>query len=314
MEDHFKDTGYTLIFGQERGRHIIKIGIVPIAEDRPRIWLHILLYLATIFTTLWAGAMFEGYDIMQNFLNIKHGIPFSFSLMAILTCHELGHYFVSKKMGLITSLPYFIPLPPTRFFFLGTFGALIRTKSIIPDRKSMIRVGLSGPLAGFLVAIPISIIGIALSTVKSIPIGIPYLRMGDSLLFYLIGKLFHPTLLPSTDIYLHPMALAGWFGLFITSINLLPIGQLDGGHVTYGLLFQNRKKIYIPIAIGLLACGILLWTGWAIWGLLAFIMARRDPMIKNSLVPLTRKDIILGIIALLIFILTFIPQPLIIVQ
>jgi membrane-associated protease RseP (regulator of RpoE activity) len=225
--------------------------------------------------------------------------------MAILTCHELGHYFVSRKAGMITTLPYFIPVP---FHFIGTFGAVIKMKSMVPSRKSLLRVGMAGPVAGFLVALPITIIGIALSEVRVAPEATGYLRLGDSLLFLLLGKILHPNIPSGADIFLHPMAFAGWLGFLVTSMNLIPVGQLDGGHVAYSVFHKKRRYFYGPIIALLVALGFL-WPGWFIWGLLAFFFARKDPMIQDSLTPLTNKERIYAVLPLIVLILTFIPQP-----
>jgi len=237
------------------------------------------------------------------------GIPFSFSLMAILTGHELGHYFVSRREGMTTSLPYFIPMPN----FIGTFGAMIRMKSIVPNRRALLRVGMAGPIVGFLIALPITIVGIALSRFVVMPATGYYIRLGDSLLFSLIVKAIHPMIPPGMDLFLHPMAFAGWIGFLVTAMNLIPIGQLDGGHVAYSLLFEHRKKLYIPLAAALIGFG-LLWPGWLVWGLLAFLMARRDPLVKNGLTPLTKKEIIWGLIPFLLLLLTFTPRPIVITR
>lgn len=303
-------TGYTALFSQEGKSHVIRIGIINQVSPKQKYWLHLVLFLATVFTTLWAGAQFEGGNPMVRFSDLWLGVPFSLSLMAILTGHELGHYFVSKRMGMSTSLPFFIPFPPLYLFAPGTFGAVIRTRSIIPNRKSLVLVGFSGPLVGFLIALPITIIGMSLSQVQPIPTNGQFLVLGDSLLFYLIGRIMHPGLAAGMDIYLHSVALAGWLGFLITGLNLLPIGQLDGGHVAYGILFEHRKKIYIPLALIMLGCGVLLWPGWIFWAGLAFLMSRRDPLIKDALTPLSLREKLLALIPLAILILTFIPKPL----
>ena len=310
IDSFAKTTGYTVLYGRVHKSHVVRIGIVLQGSQNRKLWLHLLLFLATVFTTLWAGAQFEGGNPLVRFDDLWLGIPFSLSLMAILTGHELGHYFVSRKMGMITSLPFFIPVPPLYLFSPGTFGAVIRTRSIIPDRKSLLLVGLSGPLTGFLIALPITIIGLSLSQVQPVPTSGPFLVLGDSLLFYLIGRIIHPGLAPGMDIYLNSVALAGWLGFLITGLNLLPIGQLDGGHVAYAVLFDRRKILYVPLALIMLGCGLLLWPGWIFWAVLAFFMSRRDPLIKDALTPLTLREKLLALIPLVILILTFIPKPL----
>ncbi len=305
IKDFCAQYDYIPLFSQEGEYHKLMLGIFPKFVDKPKIWLNILLFVATIFTTLLAGALNSGGNPFGNFSDILLGIPFSFSLMAILTCHELGHYFVSKKYGLVTSLPYFIPVP---FHFLGTFGAIIRMKSIVPSRKALLRIGMAGPISGFLVALIVSIIGIMLSEVRPAPETGSYLRLGDSLLFFILGKIIHPSIPEGMDIFLHPMAFAGWIGFLVTSMNLMPIGQLDGGHIAYSVFLKNQKRLYIPVILLLIGFGIL-WQGWIIWGLLAFILARREPLIQDGLTPLSKREKIYALIALIVLILTFIPQP-----
>ncbi|MCX7995118.1 MAG: site-2 protease family protein [candidate division WOR-3 bacterium] len=300
-----KEYGYIPFFSQEGIYHKVMLGPMPEVVDKPRIWLNVLLFVATIFTTLLAGSFNSGGNPLENFSDITLGIPFSFSIMAILTFHELGHYFVSKKYGLVTSLPYFIPVP---FHFLGTFGAIIRMKSIVPSRRALLRIGMAGPFSGFLIALLVSIFGLGLSEVRPAPATGNYLRLGDSLLFYILARIIHPVIPEGSDIFLHPMAFAGWIGFLVTSMNLMPIGQLDGGHIAYSVLLKNQKKLYLPVMICLIGFGIL-WQGWIIWGLLAFILARREPLIQDAITPLSRKEKIYAIIALLILVLTFIPQP-----
>ena len=297
IKEYFSRTDYTPIFDIKKKKHIVRFGIFKKVEDKPKYWLNILLFVATLFSTSFAGYL--------NYGDVFLGILFSLSIMAILTCHELGHYFVSRKAGMITTLPYFIPIP---FHFIGTFGAVIRMKSIVPDRSSLLRVGMAGPIAGFLVALPITIVGIALSEIRTAAEGAGYIQLGNSLLFALLGKFLHPTIPEGADVFLHPMAFAGWLGFLVTSMNLIPIGQLDGGHVGYSLFLRQRRYMYIPIFVGLAALGML-WPGWIIWGLLAFFLARRDPVIQDSITPLTTQEKIMVLWPLLILILTFIPQP-----
>jgi len=165
IKEYFSQTEYTPLFDIEDEKHIVRFGIFKKVEDKPKYWLNIILFIATIGSTIFAGYLNSG--------SLSGGVVFSFSIMAILTCHELGHYFVSRNAGMITTLPYFIPIP---FHFIGTFGAIIRMKSIVPSRSSLLRVGMAGPLAGFIVALPITIIGIALSKVTVVPQGGGFLQ------------------------------------------------------------------------------------------------------------------------------------------
>jgi len=308
IKEYFLHTEYTPLFSEENGQHTVQFGIYRKPDTKPKYWLNIILFFATILSTIFAGSFNSGGNPFENVSDLLLGIPFSLSIMAILTCHELGHYFVSRREGMITTLPYFIPVP---FHFLGTFGAVIRMKSIVPSRKSLLKVGMSGPIAGFLVALPICIIGIYLSEISAAPETEGVLRLGDSLLFWIFARIIHPSIPPGHDIFLHPVAFAGWLGLFVTSMNLIPIGQLDGGHVTFSLFLKKRRHLYIPIFGAVIALG-LLWFGWYFWLLVAFFIARRDPIIQDTLTPLSTRERLYAVIPLVILILTFVPQPFVI--
>jgi len=308
IKEYFSNTEYTPLFLQEENKHIVQFGFYRKPEAKPKYWLNVVLFVATILSTIFAGSLNSGGNPFINPADLLLGIPFSFSLMAILTCHEFGHYLISRKEGMITSLPYFIPVP---FHFLGTFGAVIRMKSLVPSRKTLLKVGMSGPIAGFLVALPLSIIGIYLSEIRAVPETPGLLRLGDSLLFMIIARFVHPNIPQGYDLFLHPVAFAGWIGLLVTSMNLIPIGQLDGGHVMYSLFLKKRRYLYIPIFGALIALG-LLWAGWLIWVLLAFFIARRDPVIQDTLTPLSTREKVYAIVPYLILVLTFVPQPFVI--
>jgi len=305
IKDFFATTAYTPFFIKDGKRDIIQFGMLQKAKPQQNILLNIILFIATVATTLFAGAMNSGGNPLQNFSDILLGIPFSFSIMAILTCHELGHYFISKREGMVTTLPYFIPMP---FHPIGTFGAIIKMKSLVPSRRSLLRVGMAGPLAGFLVALPITIAGITLSEIKVVPEAEQYLRLGNSLLFWIIAKIIHPVVAEGADIYLHPMAFAGWLGFLVTSMNLIPIGQLDGGHVAFSIFMKKRRYMYAPLFAILIALGFL-WPGWIVWLILVFFLTRQDPIIQDSITPITKQDKVYGLLTLIVFILTFMPQP-----
>ena len=305
IKEYFAPTDYTPLFDTEGKNHVVKFGVFRKVKDKQKYALNIVLFTATLLSTIFVGAYNAGGDPFKNLSDIFLGIPFSLSIMAILTCHELGHYFVSRKAGMITSLPYFIPAP---FHFFGTFGAVIRMKSIVPSRRTLLRVGVAGPIAGFVVALPLVAIGLALSEIGPVPEGLEYYTLGDSLLFSLLAKLLHPEIPSGYDLFLHPVALAGWIGFLVTSINLIPVGQLDGGHISYSLLLKKRKYTYIPI-LAILIGLCLLWKGWIVWIVLAFFLARRDPNVQDCITPLTIKEKLLAVIALIILIATFIPIP-----
>ncbi len=265
--------------------------------------LNLLLFLITIGTTLLVGTLRRGGNPLQDLSSLRLGMPFSFTLMSILLVHELAHYFTSRKHRVKTSLPYFIPAPT----FLGTFGAVIRMKSPMPNRNALLDVGIAGPLAGFILSLIAITIGLKLSPLIShVPQG--SLSLGNSLLFSFITYLVKGPLPEGYNLALHPIAFSGWIGLLITSINLLPAGQLDGGHIAYSLLGRKHSLLARFVFYAMLALG-LLWPGWLFWAILIFALGLNHPPPLDDIVPLDRKRKVLAFIALLIFILTFVPIP-----
>ena len=271
---------------------------------KPNIALGILLFFLTLGTTIVAGALQEGVNPLKNPGEILKGIPFSFTLMGILLAHELGHYLIARKHGLDVTLPYFIPAPS----IIGTFGAFIKMRSPVRDRRMLLDVGAAGPLVGVAVSIPFLILGFRLSEVKLIE-GQAGMSLGSSLLLSLLSWLVVGPIPNGYDIVIHPVGFAGWIGLLVTSLNLLPIGQLDGGHVAYALLGERQNKISRYVFLAILALGIFGWQGWLLWSLLLFIMGFRHPPPLDWWVPLDRKRKIIGWLTVAVFILTFIPVP-----
>jgi len=272
----------------------------PITAEPPRKepnpWINLLLFVLTAGTTTLAW-----------------GPSYSVPLLTILLAHEFGHYFLARKHHVKATLPYFIPAPP--FFLLGTFGALIKIRSPFYDRRALLDVGAAGPLAGAIVAIPVTLVGLYLSEVKPIPPHTPLYSFGSSLLFSLLSQIAVGTLPEGYDIFLHPMALAGWAGLLVTSLNLIPVGQLDGGHIAYAMFGGERQKklLYVILPL-LLILGIWGWPGWFLWvGLLVLMIRMGHPPPINPYVPLDRTRRILGWISFVLFILTFTPDPLAII-
>jgi membrane-associated protease RseP (regulator of RpoE activity) len=271
---------------------------------KPRVIWNIVLFILTLMTTILAGALQEGVNPLKDPGQIPRGLPFALALMGILLAHELGHYLVAKKHGMDVTLPYFIPAHP----FIGTFGAFIKMRSPARDRRMLMDIGAAGPLVGVVVCVPLLILGLSLSEVKPIE-GQAGINLGDSLLLWAIGKLVVGNVPPGYDVMIHPVGFAGWIGLLVTSLNLLPVGQLDGGHVLYALLGDRMIKISKFVFAGLLALGILGWEGWLFWGLLLYIMGFRHPPPLEWWVPLDRRRKIIGWATMGVFILTFIPVP-----
>ena len=273
----------------------------------PRI--HLVLFFLTVFTTLLAGALMEGAKVLENPLELLKGIPFSFTLMFILGTHEFGHYYYAQKHKVDATLPYFIPAPPF-LFLIGTFGAFIKIKSPIYRKDALLQIGAAGPIAGFVIAVPALIIGLLLSDVVEKSNIQGALILGDSILMKILTWITHPKLMDTQDIMLHPIAFAGWIGLLVTMLNLLPIGQLDGGHVAYAMLGKKQRLIGQVAFIFLIPLSFLS-INWLIWGLLLLILMRsvKHPPIQDIHIPLSDTDKRIGYICLLIFIVCFIPAP-----
>ncbi len=278
------------------------------AAKPPRRLLHLGLLLATVVTTVIAGALQQGVNPLETPELLYQGIPFSFTLLLILGAHEMGHYLVSRQHHLDVTLPYFIPAPPIPFI-IGTFGAFIRIRSPIRDKRALLDVGCAGPLTGVMVAIPVVLVGLKLSAVTVIGGGEGSLTLGEPLLFKLLSWLVLGPLTPDQNIVLHPVAFAGWIGLLVTALNLIPVGQLDGGHVAYALFPEHHRYISL-VSLGLLVvCGVIFWTGWLFWAGLIALLGWRHPPPYQFWVPLDRRRRVLGLITIAVFVLTFSPAP-----
>jgi len=268
-------------------------------------YLHILLFAVTFLTVLAAGALQKGINIINEPGRIIEGLPFAGTLMTILLCHELSHYIASKKHHTKAPLPYFIPAPS----IIGTFGAFIKMKSPIVTRKALIDIGASGPIAGFVVSVTASIIGLSMSEVVSLAQTGGALSLGDSILFSFLSEVVMGVAPDNHDILLHPVAFAGWIGLFVTSLNLIPIGQLDGGHIAFAILGERHKYISIVLVAILGVLGIFYWEGWALWAVLMLILGIKHPPVIYWEIPLDSNRRFTGLLSLIIFIITFIPSP-----
>jgi len=269
--------------------HIFPRSPLPPPDRRSWVVFFVLL-TGTIFTTFLAG-----------------GWLFSISLILILGAHEFGHYWASRRNHVRVSLPYFIPAPPV--FIAGTFGAFIQIKEPIPDRRVLMEIGAAGPIAGFIVAVPALILGLFLST-TTLSNAVYGIAFGSSIIMNILSQLILGVTPLSTDvdIQLHPIAFAGWIGLFVTALNLIPIGQLDGGHIFYAL-FKGRHRFWsFLFYLALFPLGFL-WPGWWFWSVLIIVAGFQQAPLSNPHVTLERKHRVLGYIAIIIFVLTFIPTP-----
>ncbi len=269
--------------------------------------LNILLFLLTVISTTAAGALQQEVSLaalLKDWTLITRGIPFSFTLLAILIAHEMSHYFVSRYHGVQVTLPFFIPAPSV----IGTFGAFIRIKSPMEDRRALLDIGLSGPLGGSLVAIPVLYIGLKMSTIQIMPkpTGV---ELGSSILLDQMVRLTLGKLPDYYQVVLHPVAFAGWIGLLVTSLNLIPIGQLDGGHIAYAILGEKSKRLAMVCFVALIILGLVGWPGWFIWAGLLYVMGWKHPPPLNPVLPLDTKRKWLGVLSLILFVVTFTPTP-----
>lgn len=270
-------------------------------------WIHIILFIATFMSTLVVGSFLtqQPEEIIKNPLKILHGLSFSLTLMTMLLCHELSHYFASKKHNIKATLPYFIPAPT----LIGTLGAFIKMRSPITTRRALIDIGASGPIAGFIVSFMATIIGLPMSQVVQTKTTAGGLVLGDSLLFYFLSWIVFGNIPASYDVVLHPVAFAGWIGFFVTALNLIPVGQLDGGHIAYAILGERHAKISKILVLIMLLIGLFFWEGWVIWAVLLLILGLRHPPVLFWEVPLDDRRRLISWITAIIFLLTFIPMP-----
>lgn len=268
-------------------------------------YLNIILFILTFLSTLTVGALYVGADLLKDPFQIYRGLPFSVTLLAILLAHELSHYLSSRKHMVDATLPYFIPAPT----IFGTFGAFIKMKSPIATRNALMDIGASGPIAGFVLSVFASVIGLFFSKVVPVSSVSGGFRFGDSLLFAGLSRLIVGPLPPNYDVLLNPIAFAGWIGFFVTSLNLIPVGQLDGGHIVYAFLGERHKNLSRVLIGGLVILGLFTWGGWMVWAILLLILGFRHPPIMYSEIPLDPKRKLIGWAAIIIFVLTFIPVP-----
>jgi len=275
------------------------------STGKSRLWLNALLLLATILTTTLAGALMSGGEKLDLrwFLS---GLHFSVPLLFILGVHECGHYVASRIHKIRATLPYFIPAPT----LIGTFGAFIRIKEPIVDRRALMDIGAAGPLAGFIAAIPIMIWGILTSkfiATKGIIEG--GMKLGESLMLKAAVLAIWGKIPQGHELYLSSPAFAAWLGFFVTSLNLLPVGQLDGGHISCALWGARAYRISRLMFLLLIPLGFF-WLGWLFWALiLLFALGLRHPPLVDAAAPLGAKRAIIGYVCIAVFILTFTPVP-----
>lgn len=346
LEPAFKKQGTTLVFREEAGRHVILAipGLIQPVPSNP--WINLLMFGLTLATVIYVGIViatsYNAAGIGQTIsFELTRDLPlallYAASLLGILVAHEFGHYFAARFHKTATSLPYFIPFPALPF---GTLGAFIRLKQPARNKRVLLDIGLAGPLAGMIVAIPVLLIGLSLSKVGTLPAtpteAVGQVLEGNSLLYLAAKFVVTGEFLPAPvdyggvspllywgrylllglpvpfggkDVLLHPIAWAGWAGLLITAINLIPAGQLDGGHTIYTLLGRRAVKLWPFIIVGLVILGIV-WQGWLIWAALIFFLGRTYAQPLEDITPLNSRRRAVAIFGLILFVLVFTPIPL----
>ena len=312
------------------GRHLVLTRPAAAPARAKEAWaIHGVLFAAALFTTTLSGAVIAG-ALPADFGALFHpgawrtagflrawatGFQFSLPLLAILLCHELGHYLTARRYQLDVSPPYFLPGAPAPWG-IGTFGAFIRLRTILTDRRQLLDVGAAGPIAGFVVAVPVLFIGLTLSHPFTedgvrgmlVPWGGPLLPLGDSVVTLLLRHFAMPE---ATAVLLHPVAFAGWLGMFVTMLNLLPIAQLDGGHILYAALPRLHRRLARAFWVGIMLLGWF-WVGWLFWGFVLLVMSRGQlghPPVLDAYRPLPPARRWLVWASLALFLLTFAPAP-----
>jgi len=331
--------GLTPLFRLEQGEQVIYIVKSPPKQKPAKPWVNIVLFVLTVFSVMLAGATPEGplpTDVGGQLLallkSIFTGWPFALSLMGILLSHEFGHYLVSRYHKTPATLPYFIPLP---FPPLGTMGAAILMKGVPKNKRILFDIGVAGPLAGMLVAIPVLFYGLSLSSLDTIQATTNSFIEGNSLIylfakFAVFGKFLpqpatfgnmppflywlryfftgRPAPIGGIDVFIHPVAFAGWAGLLVTALNLVPAGTLDGGHVVHSLFGDKASKAF-PFIIGLLVILGFFWNGWWLWAFLLFWLGRVNAETLDQITPLDPKRRAVAIFVIILFVLVFTPVP-----
>ncbi len=340
LADSLKQYEITPLFRMDQGRQVIYL--VPKRPDpRPtRVSVNIILFILTVLSVMLVGAeqpvapSSPGIgQVIALLKSLLSGWPYALSLMGILLAHELGHYFTSRYHKTPATLPYFIPLPVPP---LGTMGAAILMQGTPKNKRVLFDIGVAGPLAGMLVAVPVLLLGLSMSKMVTIhPVDGILQQEGNSILYLFAKFLFFGKLLPApaglhgqsfwlywlkyfftgrpapigaSDVLIHPVAFAGWAGLLVTALNLIPAGTLDGGHLVYSLFGDRASKAY-PFIFGTLLLLGLFWSGWWIWAILLLWLGRVHAEPLDQITPLDPARRLIAVLVILIFLLTFSPVP-----
>ncbi len=284
---------YQRYYGRKRYRLFEKL-----RSDRPHI--NLVLFVATYLSTFFTGWL--------PHRSVSEGLWYSTAIITILLAHEMGHYLMCRRHGIRATLPFFLPFPFPFLNPFGTLGAVIRMESRIPSRKALFDVAVAGPLAGLMVTLPCIYYGIQFSDITDLSDVGNVVTLGESFLFAQISKLATGTLPPEKDILLHPLAFAGWAGLFVTALNLLPIGQLDGGHIVYALIGRHHRVVAFVALVAFALICVFVYFGWALLLVLIIFFGYQHPPTLDER-PIDGKRFALGVITLILFLLSFTPKP-----
>jgi membrane-associated protease RseP (regulator of RpoE activity) len=309
----FRRRGYRVDIRYETGEHVL------VATERSTgvdgvPWTNVALFAATVLTTLFAGSQWYGIDVTAAPLALVQAWPFALAVVGVLAVHELGHYALSRYHDVEATLPYFIPMPNV----LGTLGAVIRMKDTIPSRRALFDIGVAGPLAGLAATVVVTAVGVSLP-----PVAVPdstvvgRLELGYPLLVTGVAALVGEPLRYGAGTMVNPVVIGGWIGAFVTFLNLLPVGQLDGAHVTRSLLGERVASIQrlVPVALFALAAYLVLFENgrgaqlWAVWGFLSLLLIRAGTATPVDESPVDRKRRVVGLLTLVLGVLCFTPMP-----
>lgn len=315
VEARFRPYGFTPFL--KRGRGLTWVEAVPLAtvHEPPRVAVNVVLFVLTVLSTVAAGCLVAGSFPFVTFNPIAEprqllaGLPFAATLLAILGTHEFGHYFTARYYGASVTLPYFIPAPPPLFLF-GTLGAVIRMRSPARDRNSLFDIAVAGPLAGLVVAVPALWLGLTWSRVGVVPAD-GGLAFGDSLLMRFMTRVMFGQIPGGMDVFVHPVALAAWVGLFVTALNLFPVGQLDGGRIAYALVGARHRMVSIATFFALLGLGAAFGSpNWFVFAGLVFLLVgfhHAPPL--DDMTPVSAGRYAVGVFCLLLLVLLIPPVP-----
>jgi membrane-associated protease RseP (regulator of RpoE activity) len=290
----------------------------PVPErHKSRVWLHVALFVLTLVSTTLVGAAhyasfvsdFGTKPVLQTSRLILNGLPYSLTIIAILGAHEMGHYLACRYYRINATLPFFLPMP---LVLTGTLGAVIKIRQPILYKAPLFDVGIAGPIAGFLVAVPALICGLALSNTLPLPKNFVGASLGEPLIFKAVAWLVWGPLPTGLDINLHPVGLAAWFGLLVTALNLFPIAQLDGGHISYAVFGRHSTRITLGATL-IVASLVFVSLSWLVWTMLLVAMlvfvGPRHPAVLDEDTPLDSTRLILAVFALIMFLVCFTPAP-----